>query len=131
MVMARGNYTFEDIQLMTADELLFLNHYQEVQLKEQQKFLTDILGVVFDAKTFEDRSEFEGRSKDTVLIPLSMAINPKILEWAKEHFGKGTEKVPHIAGGTYQPAEGEQVKSMADMSKEDFLQMIGQATGKK
>jgi len=115
---------------MSSDELLFLNHYQELNMKEQQKFITDVLGVVFDAKSFEDRSEYQGRSKDSVLIPLSMAINPKILEWAKEHFqsGGGT-KNPHIAGGTYQPAPGEVVKSMADMSKEDFLQMVGAAGG--
>jgi len=112
---------------MSSEEIVFINHYQDLIAKSQQKFLADVLGVMFSAKILEERHEGE-YSREEVLIPLSVILNPKITEIAKEHF-KGLGKGRPVIEG-YQPKENEQIRSMAELSKEDFLNLVRQAGGR-
>lgn len=125
--MARGGYTFEDIRKMSDVELLFLKHYQEVIKKEQEEFLVSSLGIVWDKKSFEDKMDKGDKPIEKLFIPLSVAVNPEVLDYVRKQFklGKGGGKPPLIGGGDYIPKQGEEVVSMGDLSKEDFLRLIG------
>ena len=137
--MARGHYTFEDVKDWTREQWYFLFHYQEMDVVRQEEFLTNALGVLWDAKKMREQSASgpEGTSvnKDKLFIPLSLAVNPEILSFVNKQFGiasssseKGsgvTDGPSYIAGGSYKPKSGEVVKSMADMPKEEFLKTVG------
>ena len=130
--MARGGYTFNEIREMDPLEVLYLYHYQELSLKEQQGFLTNALGVVWDKSIFTEQVATTGtESKPTneIFIPLSLAINPNVMEFVKAQFGMGPSgkggKTPMIAGGEYSPKANEVITSMAELSKEDFLKLLG------
>lgn len=61
---------------------------------------------------------------DTVVLPLTLAVNPQIKEWLVKMVGKGVA----IAGGDYAPQQGEQIVELGEMSKEAFINWI---SGKK
>ena len=142
LIMARGGYTFDQIRQMSSIELMFLYHYQELAIKEQQQYLTNILGVIWDKKTLMEQSVAEqgpegSKPVEELFIPLSLAINPEVLDFVKGQFGirkdgksnKGKDntgsKVPFVGGGDYIPKKNEVITSMGDMSKEDFMKLIG------
>lgn len=137
--MARGGYTFEQIKQMTTLEILYLYHYQELAIKEQQQYLTNILGVIWNRDTLMQQMAPSMASGSTtaeplkeLFIPLSVAIAPNVMDFVKEQFGltagKNPETIeakPYIAGGDYQPKKNEVIKSMASLSKEEFLTLLG------
>jgi hypothetical protein len=134
--MARGGYTFEQIRQMSQMEVMFLYYYQDLAIKEQQKYLTNILGIIWNRNTLvQQTSESSGESKpiNELFIPLSLAINPEVLDFIKTQFGMGKDGVApggevnkaYIGGGEYQPKKGEVIKSMSEMSKEDFMKLLG------
>ena len=136
--MARGGYTFDQIRQMTQLEVLYLYYYQELAIKEQQQYLTNILGVIWTKDTLIRQTTSEGNSSEPVkpmeelFIPLSLAINPDVLDFVKNQFGMvkgatapGQTNKAYIGGGEYIPKKGEVIKSMADMSKEDFMKLLG------
>lgn len=137
--MARGPYTFEEMRNMTSKEVLFLYHYQELALKEKQQYLSNVLGVVWERDTLL-RQMGSGSSSDgtpseplkELFIPLSVAIAPNVMDFVKEQFGLsggsvsgGVEKNPYIGGGEYIPKKGEVIRSMASLSKDEFMQLLG------
>jgi hypothetical protein len=128
LVMARGGYTFDDINGMSPEEVAFVYHYQEVQEQKTHKFIADMLGTIWKAEDLVTPTKTtSGGKRDTLLIPLSVAINPKILEYVHQELKKPGGEVPgHIVGYTKQP--GEQIVSMASLGKDDFLKKV---TGKK
>ena len=124
--MARGNYTFEEIRKMSDIELLFLQHYQELIKKEQEEFFISSLGIVWDKKSFEEKLEKDNKPIEKLFIPLSVAVNPDILDYVKKQFnvskiGKSTM----IGGGEYMPRPGEEIISMGELSKDEFMKLIG------
>jgi len=124
--MARGNYTFDEIRKMSDIELLFLQHYQEIIKKEQEEFFINSLGIVWDKKSFEEKLETGGKSIEKLFIPLSVAVNPDILDYVKKQFNiskKGKSSI--VGGGDYLPKPGEEIISMGELSKEEFMQLIG------
>lgn len=133
--MARGHYTFAQMREMTDIEIMFLYHYQELAIKEQQQYLTSILGVVWDKATLMKQmtpsSEGDAKqSSDELFIPLSLAVNPEVLDFVKSQFGlaKGgsdANKAPYIGGGDYVPKKNEVIRSMSELSKEEFMKLLG------
>lgn len=140
--MARGHYTFEQIRAMSSLEIYYLYHYQELALKEQQQYLSNILGVVWDREVLlrqmgSGSGGGSGKSSEPLrelFIPLSVAIAPNVMDFVKEQFGidgsgsagvDGAEKNPYIAGGEYIPKKGEVIRSMSSLSKEEFMQFLG------
>lgn len=134
--MAKGNYTPDQIKDMSDLDILFLHHYQAAVESENQKFITDVLGVLWDAEEFKQPEVAEGgeaegsRYPDKLFIPLSMAVNPELVNSVKETMGfakdgKKTSKAPFIGGGEHIPKKGEVYKSMGELSKEDFKKLIG------
>ena len=119
---------------MSELDIQFLSHYQGLVESENQKFITDVLGVLWDAEEFKQSEHTDGAGgsqfPDKLFIPLSMAINSELITSVKEAMGitkgKGkASKAPFIGGGDHMPKKGEVYKSMGDLSKEDFKQMIG------
>ena len=112
---------------------------------EQQNFLTSILGVVWDKNSLsESMAESKTKTKmvlDKLFIPLSLAINPDVMDFVQTQFGMGGKagKVsndgvignPFIAGGEYMPKAGEKIMSMDNMTKEDFMSLLGKGERKK
>lgn len=126
--MARGGYTFEQIRQMDNTQLLYLHHYQILVQKEQQEFLSSALGIVWDKKSLLEKTEGDSSTPiEKLFIPLSVAVNPDILDYVKAQFKMSTNsKGPvHIGGGEYMPKPNEVVTSMGDLSKEDFLKLLG------
>ena len=134
-VMARGGYTPDDIRKMTYEEILFIHHYQNRTDEERQNFLNTVLGVVWSAEEFIEKPQPAGARPpvdtgppDKMFIPLSMAINPELVQRVKESLGLakgGNAGKSVIGGGDYMPKENEVIHSMADMSKAEFKRMMG------
>jgi len=144
--MVRGGYTFEQIRKMDSTEILFLHHYQELNKRMYEDFVTQALGIVWDRKDFIEKKVEVGevgeagkageagatqqrKIPDKLFIPLSMAINPDINEYVKRQFnvsgGIPSGRPPWIGGGSYAPKPNEVVHSIGDLSKNEFLKMIG------
>lgn len=122
---------------MSSLELMYLYHYQELAIKEQQQYLTNILGVIWDKKTLLTQSTPDSTEEaapvNELFIPLSLAINPDVLDFVRGQFGlskggkpiKDDNKNAYIGGGEYNLKTNEVVHSMADLSKDDFMMMLG------
>jgi hypothetical protein len=128
--MARGGYTFAEMRQMDSTEILFLLHYQNLAQKEQQEFISSALGIVWNKKDMvenENSSSSPSKPLEKLFIPLSVAVNPDILDYVKKQFKvSDKKKCPvYIGGGEYMPRGNEVVNSMEDLSKEDFLKLIG------
>jgi len=140
--MARGGYTPNEIREMEYLEIMFIYHYQEQSIYEQQQFLTSILGVVWEkdkiVSSLEESKKNVGGVKkplDKLFIPLSLAVNPDVMDFVQSQFGVGGKlgkvspdgviKNPYIAGGEYIPKAGEVIMSTESMPKDDFLNLIG------
>lgn len=127
--MARGGYTFDQIKQMDNTEIMFLYHYQNLLQREQQEFMSTALGIIWDKKSMAKSMGDEGGSLEKLFIPLSVAVNPDILDYVKKQFkltDKKSKKQAFIGGGEYMPKSNEVVSSMEDLSKEDFMKLIRQ-----
>lgn len=130
--MVRGGYTFDEIRRMSNEELLFLNHYQNIVEEEKQKFWTDSLGIIWDAEEFKKPKATTvggyGKKPDKLFIPLSMAVNPEVVTMVKENLGMIDGKsgsVPYVGGGEFVPKGNVVVNDMSHLSKDEFKKMIG------
>lgn len=129
--MARGNYTPDEIKRMSDLDVAFLSHYQNLVEEQRQKFWTDALGVIWHRDEFLNKS-VEGPQvkmiKDSMFVPLSLVIEPNLMDRIRENFGltkEGRKRAPHIAGGEYVPKTGESIQTMEHLTKEDFKKMFG------
>jgi len=134
--MARGGYTFSDIRQMSQNEIEFISYHQErVELDFIDK-LSVILGVTWDLEAYARAKKAinPNEKQKTLVIPLSAAINMKILDYVDKQAGTsgvvGT-KAPYIGGGEYQPKEGEVIASVESMDKDTFLGLIGRPKPKR
>jgi len=127
--MARGNYTFEQIQQMDTMQIYFLHHYQEVVKNEEQGYLASALGIIWDKEILTEKLTSSSKPLEKLFIPLSVAINPDILDYVKKQFNMSSSKKSsgpaYIGGGDYMPKSNEVINSLGDMSKDDFMRMIG------
>lgn len=129
-VMARGNYTPDQIKRMSDLDIAYLSHYQNLVEEQRQKFWTDALGIIWHRDEFMKNTEGPQVKtvKDSMFIPLSVVIEPNLMERIRENFGltkEGRRQAPHIAGGEYIPESGDAIQSMEHLSKEDFKKMFG------
>ena len=95
-----------------------------------EEFITQALGVVWDKKDIIEKPNSQKDSKidrDKLFIPLSVAINPEIMDFVKKQFNvQGKSKGPaYVGGGTYMPKPNEVISPMDDLSKEEFLKLLG------
>ncbi len=133
--MARGHYTFEEVKDWTREQWYFIFHYQELAIAKQEDFFTNALGVLWDAKSLRAQQSGKiAKVKEKLFIPLSLAVNPDLLDFVYKQFGissgqagpdGSTSGQAYIGGGSYRPKSGEVVKSMSDMSKNEFLKKVG------
>ena len=127
--MSRGGYTFEQIRQMSETEILFLYHYQELLRQQDQEFLTNALGVIWEKENLVGKLESDNQKIEKLFIPLSVAINPEILDYVKKQFnlgGKSKATGPaYVGGGEYMPKPNEEIKPMSDLSKDEFMRLIG------
>lgn len=109
-------------------ELQYINHYQELVETKFFEKLGAYLGVLWNIKDVEeaDKGSSAADQSDEIMIPLSVAINPKVVEYVRSRSGKSGE-TPFIGGGDFIPKAGQKVVSMANMSKDDFFKTIGVA----
>lgn len=124
--MARGGYTFDDIKNMSPEEVLYLYHYQNMAERSRFDELGAMLGVIWNLEEQKQQAAVAAAgapAPKTMFIPLSVAINPKILDMVYKKSGAEST----VGGTDFKPPEGENalVKPMADMSKDDFLRMLG------
>jgi len=98
------------------------------QARYQQLFKA--LGVLWSKEDLARSSDNkDAPDSDEVFIPLSMVINPKVLDIVrsdKSSSRKKGENVKVLSDGTPIDASLGPVKSMGDLSKEDFFRLIGQ-----
>lgn len=93
------------------------------------KQLLKALGVMWSRSELQ-KAGTGGSDSDTVFIPLAATINPSIFDLV---LGKGSQKVTKdgttvktFADGTPIESSLGQVRSMSELSKEEFYKMIGQ-----
>lgn len=112
-------------------ELSFIDHYQQMQEMSFLDRLGFILGVNWDIQQIQALAASGsggGGAKsgnEGIFIPLSVAINPQIVEYIKKNAGQVAATSNFVAGGEYMPQSGEQIRSMSELNKDDFLAMIG------
>lgn len=108
---------------MDAEEILFIHYHQD--LWEQQKFksLFKALGVLWQKSDLDTKGDIS--ESDDIFIPLSMIINPKVLDLVKSN--RKASNAPKLMGdgSTIDPQLGP-VMSMGDLPKDEFFKMIGQ-----
>jgi hypothetical protein len=135
MVLARGGYRLADVKDMDNDELLFINHYQNLVESRQAEKFASYLGVYWDLEEFvKNQEESSGKPSTKLFIPLSVALRPEILEYVTKQAGIAVATARHsgvIAGGTYVRDKNEVVIPMSTLSKEDFLRMIGKPSAEQ
>ena len=113
---------------MDSTEILFLHYHQDLIDQQRFKSLFKALGVLWQKGDLDTKTDIS--DTDDVFIPLSMVINPKILDLVKSN-RKSKDGPKTLSDGTaFDPALGT-VKSMGDLTKEEFYRMIGQAMPSK
>lgn len=122
--MARVGYTPDQVRRMSTEELLLVDHHKSQQEVEFLERIGKFLGVLWDHEELEAATS--GGSQDGLvdrsLVPLSLVINPKLLENLKK---QAVKKSTYIAGGEFVPSPNMEVVSMEHMSKEQFAKIIG------
>jgi hypothetical protein len=127
--MARGGYTFDQIKEMSAVEIMYIWHYQNKAEKDRMDELATILGVLWNLNSAYLKDSKEGADStpsDKFFMPLSVAINPEILEYVKKRAKNGSLNTSTlIGGGEFRLPDNAKLKSVADMTKDDFMSLIG------
>ena len=127
--MARGGYTFKEIAEMSEEEVQFLDHYQKKVEEGRWEYLNSMLGVEWDLEHYSKPAATGVGESRKMFIPLSVAINPKIMEHVKEEAKK--YKNIFIGGGEFKPEKNVEIRSSGELSKEDFFKLIGVGRAKK
>jgi len=112
---------------MDYTEILYIHYHQD--LVEQQRYsqLFKALGVLWNKEDLSKPSSPDLPESDEVFIPLSMVINPKVLDIVKsDKSSKKGGNVTMLSDGTPIDQSLGPVKSMGDLSKEEFFRLIGQ-----
>jgi hypothetical protein len=132
--MARGGYTPEQVRGMSQDEIYFIYYYQNKVEEGKVSSLAEMLGVMFDFDKQTFSSQADSDKNDTMTlsannklyVPLSFIIQPefakKVSELSKE---KANKKSVYIGGGEYRAKDNENIVSMSELSKDEFLALIG------
>ena len=127
--MARGGYTFKEMAEMSEGEIRFLDHYQKRIEEGRWQYLNSMLGVEWDLEQQSKPAATDIGDNRKIFIPLSVAINPKIVEHVKEEAKK--YKNAFIGGGEFRPEKNVEIRSSGELSKEDFFKLIGARSQKK
>lgn len=129
-LIARGGYTFSEITAMSKEERMFIHYHQNLSEQNQMRTLLKALGVVWEKSDFlrssSDSESSESYSSD-VYIPLAMTINPNIHKFVSDSAKKSVGSTSRNDGsGQALPSNLGKIRSMAELSKEDFYKLIGQ-----
>lgn len=121
---------------MTAIEIAYIHHYQEKLESERWDKLQNILGTNWDLETLRRANAAPSAASSGPLknyfIPLAMAVNPEIYQYVMElatgkkspNSSSGDGK-PIVGGGEYMAKSGESIKSTSELSKDQFLSLLG------
>jgi hypothetical protein len=108
---------------MESEEILFIHYHQDLLEQQRFKSLFKALGVLWQKSDLDTKGDVS--ETDEVFIPLSMVINPKVLDLVKSN--RKSKDQPRLLGdGSAIDPELGPVMSMGDLPKEDFFRMIGQ-----
>ena len=129
-MIARGGYTFSQIKEMSREEIAYIHYHQTLVEEKQMRTLLKALGVVWEKSDFlrntSDVESSESVASD-IYIPLAMTINPNLHKFVSETAKKSTSSTTpkHYGDGELIENNLGKVRSMAELSKEDFYRMIG------
>lgn len=107
---------------MDPTEILYLHYHQDLVEQDRMRAYMKALGILWDRYEVKEANLRDSDESDEIMIPLALAINPKILDLVKKERSNKPMKRTY---GDGTPIEGE-VKSLGDLTKEDFYRMIGQ-----
>lgn len=112
---------------MTEEEIYFIYHYQNKTEQKNLDSLGKMLGVIWDLDEAQQAMEKKSDDvqSDRIVLPLSMVINPKVMDIIKNQKPVKEKSSNFIGSGTYIPKPNEKIVSMGDLSKEEFYKMIG------
>ncbi len=129
-LIARGGYTFEQVARMSTGERMFIHYHQGLSDQSKMRTLLKALGVIWDKSDFISTGVEETDHKESVsnevFIPLAMTINPAIHKHVSDTSKKTTGNSVSKFYGNGDTIEGSlgKVRSMSELSKEDFYKMI-------
>lgn len=129
-LVARGGYTLKEVYEMSVEERYFIHYHQNLVEKNNIKTLQKTLGVLWDKLDFIDQPKAEASesiSKE-VFIPLAMTINPNIHKVVSDMTKASLSHKGIRYDGSGNPLEKElgEVRSLGELSKEEFYRKIGQ-----
>jgi hypothetical protein len=110
-------------------EILYIHYHQDLVEQSRYQQLFKALGVLWSKEDLNRKPDKDAPYSDEVFIPLSMVINPKVLDIVKSDKSasrKQGEPVRILSDGTPIDASLGPVKSMGDLSKDEFFRLIGQ-----
>lgn len=112
-------------QELSRNELLlrYTVHWLRKRETDTMDWWMRVLGMVWTREDVEQMGKPSADQAARVFMPLALACNPDLAESLKQMFSRS------IAMGDYQPAPGEQVVELGDMSPEEFKRWAAQATG--
>jgi len=111
---------------MDTTELCFIDHYQTLHHSGLMDNLMYALGLSWNLDAIRKQAEVATPTtpSNEIFIPLSVVINPKIMEYVKEQAGIQEKKNVEQVDG-YVPKENEKITSMGNLNKEEFKAMLG------
>ncbi len=110
-------------------EILYIHYHQDLMEQARYNQLFKALGVLWSKEDLSRKADPDAPDSDEVFIPLSMVINPKVLDIVRSDKSanrKQGDPVKVLSDGTPIDASLGPVRSMGDLSKEEFFRLIGQ-----
>lgn len=126
-VVARGGYTLDQISKMDPVDISFIHYHQEMNEEKRFKTLFKALGILWDKNEINNNESRTIEDSNEIFIPLAMTIKPEILDLVNKSSNSNKKDgiVKTLGDGTAIDPELGPVKSMSDLSKEEFYRLIG------
>lgn len=114
---------------MMLNLLVYYNKKLEIeQINTNNELLGKHLGTLWKSEDFISKKGYEGEVGDTALVPLSLLLEPKIMEIVRKNIKMPTKATPLRTGVS--PSDlgnTKNVVQMASLPKEEFLDMLRSA----
>jgi hypothetical protein len=126
-LLAATNRPWSEISQLNSVQLSFLYFWVKKFQMEQEHKMGRILGTRWTVREIRQAGKKNNpgqgsktyKDDEEINIPLSLAINPELLEGLVTLVGGAK-----VGGGEYTPQAGEEVVELSSLSKEDFQKVI-------
>ena len=121
-----------DFFALDPDVMTFVSHWAKKSEQDAFDILGKMLGAswpVSDIRAMANQTNTPKKysDDDKVFLPMTLAINPEIKDWLIKTVGRGS----FIGGGEYAAGRSEKIVEMAEMTPQEFMSWMNNASGKQ